>query len=149
MGIEHIDTFAGPRRVGLLAFLAAAGRGRHPSPGASYSPRAVQVDVTQALRRGGAVWHGGLAHRAQGARGPDELSPDATALLEPSEHQLSPHEPLDDESACIACMASVRSTILIPCGHMVLCAACAAHVMGHSGVCPMCRTHVSSHVTVS
>lgn len=58
-------------------------------------------------------------------------------------------EVLDDEHACIACMAALKTTILIPCGHMVLCANCAADILARSGRCPMCRTEVANHVTVS
>ncbi|GIL74285.1 hypothetical protein Vretimale_2036 [Volvox reticuliferus] len=56
---------------------------------------------------------------------------------------------LDDEHACIACMAALKTTLLIPCGHMVMCGPCAAQVLERSGVCPMCREQVISHVTVT
>ncbi|GLI70469.1 hypothetical protein VaNZ11_015379 [Volvox africanus] len=56
---------------------------------------------------------------------------------------------LDDEHACIACMAALKTTLLIPCGHMVMCGPCAAQVLERSGVCPMCREQVISQVTVT
>ncbi len=55
---------------------------------------------------------------------------------------------LDDDHACIACMAALKTTLLIPCGHLVLCANCAAQVLERSAVCPMCRVPVVSHITV-
>ncbi|KAG2483097.1 hypothetical protein HYH03_018035 [Edaphochlamys debaryana] len=57
-------------------------------------------------------------------------------------------ELLDDESACVACMARLRNTILIPCGHLVLCAGCAVDVLGRSRCCPICRADVENTVTI-
>ncbi|GFR45351.1 hypothetical protein Agub_g6720 [Astrephomene gubernaculifera] len=57
--------------------------------------------------------------------------------------------PLDDEHACIVCMVRQKTTILIPCGHLVLCEQCASDVLARTHACPMCRTEVADRVTVN
>ncbi|GLC35327.1 hypothetical protein PLESTB_000576800 [Pleodorina starrii] len=82
---------------------------------------------------------------AAGAAPPAALPPPAAALP-PAPGAGAPD--LDDDHACIACMAALKTTLLIPCGHLVMCGPCAAQVLDRSGVCPMCRVEVVSHVDV-
>ena len=46
----------------------------------------------------------------------------------------------DDGRLCCVCMVQPRSVVLVPCGHLVLCRACAAHPNMH--VCPVCRAPI-------
>jgi hypothetical protein len=73
----------------------------------------------------------------------------------------------DSERMCVACAASARNVLLLPCRHLVLCAGClaamrerAARKAGGSGgggggadpggvECPVCRTDVRSSLEVA
>jgi baculoviral IAP repeat-containing protein 7/8 len=45
---------------------------------------------------------------------------------------------LEDKAQCVVCMEIERTALLLPCGHAVVCAGCAAGLRG----CPVCRTEV-------
>lgn len=45
---------------------------------------------------------------------------------------------LQEEKLCKICMAKNISVVLIPCGHLVACKACAEAV----NECPLCRTNI-------
>ena len=45
---------------------------------------------------------------------------------------------------CIICMEEPRQTVLMPCGHMLACATCAAQLDD----CPTCRKRITSRVRV-
>lgn len=47
-------------------------------------------------------------------------------------------EPSDDDLCCV-CLAARRDCALVPCGHVVLCCACGAHLMAQRARCPVCR----------
>ena len=49
-----------------------------------------------------------------------------------------------DEQQCIICMEEPRQTVLMPCGHMLACATCAAQLDD----CPTCRKRITSRVRV-
>ena len=40
---------------------------------------------------------------------------------------------------CVVCMEATRSHALVPCGHYVFCATCAAESMARQQPCPCCR----------
>jgi E3 ubiquitin-protein ligase RGLG len=48
---------------------------------------------------------------------------------------------------CAICMSSPRNSVLVPCGHAVLCFTCAAALMAPGGPkkCPICRSTPQSH----
>ena len=53
----------------------------------------------------------------------------------------------DSKNACIVCFSNIRDTILLPCGHFILCGSCAVELMQPAcdGVlveCPMCRKQI-------
>ena len=49
---------------------------------------------------------------------------------------------IDNENQlCVVCIDSPRSHILVPCGHVCLCAACAEREVWDE--CPVCRTSTS------
>ena len=52
-------------------------------------------------------------------------------------------EAADEDKLCVICMTEARSHVLVPCGHMCLCAGCAA-----VGRCPLCREVVLTTVKV-
>ena len=47
-----------------------------------------------------------------------------------------------DKVTCVVCLSAERNVLLLPCKHLVLCAACASKV----SVCPVCRTAVQDTV---
>ena len=103
-------------------------------------------DQMQSLSVSGGALAGGSTFGGDGVQGLDKVGPvpasnltaDHFSSLLPDEDEL-----LDDDSACIACMAIARDTIIIPCGHLVLCQVCAKGL----SLCPMCRTAVAELIT--
>ena len=55
---------------------------------------------------------------------------------------------LDDDDACVICLANARDTVLVPCGHSVLCLACCGDVKAGSNQCPVCREEIIEAVHV-
>ena len=52
----------------------------------------------------------------------------------------APQPSVSDETACVACIESVRDTLIQPCGHFALCWGCAAQMKASDRpTCPMCR----------
>ena len=47
---------------------------------------------------------------------------------------------LQEAKACAVCLDRERSTVLLPCGHVVLCSECARS--GDIVDCPICRAHI-------
>ena len=51
----------------------------------------------------------------------------------------------NEETSCVVCCDENRSHVLIPCGHLCLCAGCSemlfttARIVGETPLCPMCR----------
>ena len=59
----------------------------------------------------------------------------------------------DDEAegaddSCVICLDAPKTHVLVPCGHMCLCAACCDDLMGGTRQCPICRQDavMSAHV---
>jgi len=48
---------------------------------------------------------------------------------------------VDDEIEieCVMCMDAPKTHVFVPCGHMCVCSACAATIMGAKKECPQCR----------
>lgn len=54
-----------------------------------------------------------------------------------------------DDDECILCMDALRTMVLVPCGHLQLCAECAALCTvpgGGSGCCLTCREPIEEVV---
>ncbi|EER12096.1 conserved hypothetical protein [Perkinsus marinus ATCC 50983] len=47
---------------------------------------------------------------------------------------------VDDEDACKVCYERPIDTVLVPCGHFVVCSACVLRLDGTDKQCPICRT---------
>jgi 1-acyl-sn-glycerol-3-phosphate acyltransferase len=70
----------------------------------------------------------------------------AAAALQAGLHDCD----LDDEEACVICLAEPRNTVLMPCGHVVLCAACCATVMNAAARgCPICRVEIAETIELT
>jgi hypothetical protein len=48
-----------------------------------------------------------------------------------------------DQNDCLVCLDEPKGIILVPCGHYMLCATCAAAV----GKCPLCRAAIAQRIT--
>jgi flagellar biosynthesis GTPase FlhF len=50
-----------------------------------------------------------------------------------------------DDGSCVICLDAARTTALVPCGHALLCASCAAKVLATMArACPVCRSTATS-----
>lgn len=49
-------------------------------------------------------------------------------------------QPREEKSTCVVCMSNVPDSVVIPCGHVVLCWSCAKSIKTH---CPVCRAKFS------
>jgi hypothetical protein len=62
-------------------------------------------------------------------------------LLSPStgKDEEAPQQPLgEDEKACVVCLERRITTVIVPCGHAVLCVTCAGQY-AKNDICPICR----------
>jgi 1-acyl-sn-glycerol-3-phosphate acyltransferase len=116
-------TWAGGIPVAAVTRPAAAAAAAHPpgfQPGGSVAP----------VARTGSSGGGGAA-----------------AALAAAAFAAGLHEDdLDDEEACVVCMAARRDTVLVPCGHVVLCGDCCDEVMRDKNMCPMCREGIDKAI---
>lgn len=46
----------------------------------------------------------------------------------------------ESKKECIICMSKEPNSVLIPCGHLGLCMACAREIQRNSKQCPVCRS---------
>ena len=53
-----------------------------------------------------------------------------------------------DETLCVVCMDSSRDTLLVPCGHVVLCSGCAQRIADSFKECPMCCAEIASVINL-
>ena len=53
---------------------------------------------------------------------------------------------LDDEECCVVCCDKRRDTVLVPCGHVVLCSGCCDDVVAATNECPVCRHAIEESV---
>lgn len=52
------------------------------------------------------------------------------------------------ENSCVICMSNQRTHILVPCGHLCLCATCVDMALDRLGSCPLCRGQIQSAMRV-
>ena len=68
----------------------------------------------------------------------DEGKPAGVALQSPDPELARVGTSGDDE--CVVCLEAPRDHVFFPCGHLIVCAACANMIApGGRGVCPMCK----------
>ena len=46
---------------------------------------------------------------------------------------------LPDRLVCVVCLGAEREVILLPCGHVCVCATCADTLLQRGDLCPVCR----------
>lgn len=54
----------------------------------------------------------------------------------------------DDHNQCIVCLEAARSHALVPCGHYIMCATCAAESLARNPECPCCRKPVEGVIRI-
>ena len=116
------------------AAAAAAARPRQPVPGVRPPPGF------------GAAAAGAAAPSAAAAAPRLPVSEQLAAAA--AAHSLGSDDDLDDDEACVVCFAAARAVALVPCGHHVLCAACADDVMASGAECPMCRVRIEECIAM-
>jgi hypothetical protein len=58
-------------------------------------------------------------------------------------------EGVGGNDACVICVSTIRSTVLVPCRHMCVCPDCATHMQRmRTQVCPLCREPIESYINV-
>jgi len=62
---------------------------------------------------------------------------------ETAEQQLSQLPQTDAANECIVCFNPPKTHVLVPCGHLCVCVACAEHIVKGSRECPQCRSLVT------
>lgn len=128
----------GQGNVGGIAAQSTAAGG-HTLQAQSYQEMYAKI---QGLSVQGAVQGKTGSSTVQPNPGTDDPAPKLTA-----EHydSLLLDDVLDEDTACIACMEVARDTIIVPCGHLVLCQSCAKGIT----TCPMCRMAVSELISLA
>ena len=53
-----------------------------------------------------------------------------------------------EAAECVICMDQRKNHVLVPCGHLCVCQACADRIMAEGETCPICRTAVREAVAV-
>ena len=61
-----------------------------------------------------------------------------------SQAQQCMMEERENRTRCVICLDAKRSVVLLPCGHQVLCVACAEKLKNDE--CPLCRQAITSKV---
>lgn len=139
-----------------------ASGGRTTGPGAAAAPSAAHRTTGPPGFTPGSTSSSGYpaagrpAHQAAAAgSGPAAASLAAPAPADPHRvlKQIAAmgigHE-ADEADMCVVCMEEPRSTVLVPCGHMVLCKDCCEHIIEtKQGTCPVCNQHVEYSVEVN
>ena len=74
----------------------------------------------------------GVDDRVEGSRGGDGGRGGGSA----------PAVAVPPQAECVVCMDAAPSHMLIPCGHVCVCAACAERCLETTRECPMCREPV-------
>ena len=46
---------------------------------------------------------------------------------------------LPDRLVCVICLGAEREVIILPCGHVCVCATCADTLLARGDTCPVCR----------
>ena len=55
----------------------------------------------------------------------------------------APPPPPPTARECMVCMDRPRAALLLPCHHSIVCAGCAAELLGRASSCPLCRTPIA------
>ena len=122
----------GPCSSPLLGCTSCPGSARSSGSGA-----AVPSLLLEGLGDAGGLSSGSLTSRHPPAVALDDLHP-AYAMA---------HAVLDDslssaENECVVCWSAVCGMRCLPCGHVCMCAKCAAEVQQTSGCCPVCKSQL-------
>lgn len=105
---------------------------------------------SNAIVSGGQVLKGAGA-AGQGLQGSmplavvEPVAAERPALTAEYYEQFLRENELDDDDACIACMERARDNIILPCGHLVLCAFCCEGI----SLCPVCRGPVAEFMSIA
>lgn len=159
-GRAMIHAYTGVSAAAAAAAPAGGHGAQQPRPAAAGGPaprQAMQPRVAGVAGAGAPSWApaapgpaavAGQAGRAHNAQQQHAHAPQPKATVEQqlaaAAWQAGLHEDdLDDEEACVICLAERRDTVLVPCGHVVLCQDCCTDVMdGGSKECPVCRVPI-------
>ncbi|GBF99356.1 hypothetical protein Rsub_12160 [Raphidocelis subcapitata] len=141
-----------------------AGVRRAPPPGIPPQQAAASAPApapAPAPARG--MWHAGETAAERLARAQAEQAQQRAAAAPPAgvsrqtvEQQLAEHarrldiasggannDHLADDQLCVICFEEPRATVLVPCGHMVLCKECSDNVWAKKKKeCPVCRVDI-------
>lgn len=71
---------------------------------------------------------------------PVQVSETCPRSLSSSPTLLPP--PKQQSSVCVVCMNYASTRVLLPCGHIALCASCASSRCWVGGACPVCRSRI-------
>jgi hypothetical protein len=131
--------FSSPLLGGLVGPCSTPGGGTS-GPGSarsSGSGAAVPSLFLEGLGDAGGLSSGSVTSRHPPVVALDDLHP-AYAMA---------HAVLDDslssaENECVVCWSAVCGMRCLPCGHVCMCAKCAAEVQQTSGCCPVCKSHL-------
>ncbi len=95
----------------------------------------------------------GFAQQASAAAKPQAAAaqPQAAAadqLAAQTAHLQLEEDGTDHDMSCVVCMEHFRDTVLVPCGHMVLCSGCCKDIVSKDNLCPVCRVSISEHCQI-
>ena len=72
------------------------------------------------------------------------MSAEVCAALEATRAAAAaPPPPPPTARECMVCMDRPRAALLLPCRHSIVCAGCAAELLGRASSCPLCRTPIA------
>jgi hypothetical protein len=116
-------------------------------------PRDIRVDGRQySVPRSDvaiAVGKGGMYFYRIGFKHIKILDGEASALAAGGKINVAKVFKVDEE--CVVCMSSPVQKILVPCGHMCMCAACDALMKSQASlgkyICMICRSHIVASIT--
>jgi len=52
------------------------------------------------------------------------------------------------EKECLVCLDEEKNTVIMPCGHLCICAECGKGLVKNKHTCPVCRGHISSLIPI-
>jgi len=132
LGLLHQRGGRAPRVTVLPPPLPSSRSADHPSPPRPPQPMPPRPATAPHLRA--------AAPRAAPARVSDPAAGFRAG-------EASARGEVPDADLCCVCLAARRDCALVPCGHVVLCFACGAHLMAQPRArCPVCRDPAQAHV---
>jgi len=76
-------------------------------------------------------------------------SPSMKKNKKPTKESSSPNSGIGDDMTCVVCLDAKKNRLLIPCGHVCMCAECCDTLIARASVpytpcakCPLCRTDI-------